>query len=549
MLCRTIHCPEDLLLLDQQCLSENQYTNNNCYVIFLKLTPQENVSFDESATELEDFGYVILEMFDQYIYIMEGIQIYKKSVSVGEKQRAQNFLEYVMIKVMINPYNQRWPHYLRNFIKEYHDATHLLYYIMTITVNVEIISVIGTTHQTVTIIEDIDSINRSHVTLNSFFQYEPIPQIACNSSEDIHFNSLLLCPFVKVEIAELPISIDGELKVVQDNISKMALPQWKYKTDGGVLHICLDDYQLILENIVWMQSPVNSLTSQVIKPAQLLSLVCVCISIICSFVTILTYLCIPRLQTQPGVNNIILCVSLILAQTMYQFGSGQKSLSTQSCSIIGASCHFLWLCVIFSMNSCSIQMFSIFKHNIKLSSQFSWKTTSRIILYIIGSSCVFVCLNIVDSFVQSDGKESGYGGTLCFISTPVLHTITLILPLAVTVTINICLFVYVVSMIRKSTVSKKVLNHKRNYFAIYARLSTLTGLTWMVGYLYIFIEHEIIEYVFIILNASQGVFIMAGFILNERMCTQCKMQTKLKSDKTTISSTKTSEIVLAHQTS
>ena len=549
MQCRTVYCPQDLLLLDQQCLSENQYENNNCYEIFLKLTPQENVSLDESAPEFDEFGYVVLNMFDKFQEPIEEIQIYMKTIWFDNSQIDDNVLEYLVIKVLINPFNRRWPEFLTRFRKQFHEATYFLYYIMTITVNVEIISVVSTTNQTVTIFEDTGGMNRSYVTLNSFFKYKHITGTACNSSKEIPFSNLLLCPFVKVEVAELPIRIDGELIVVQDNLSKIALPQWKYETDGDILCICLDDYQFILGNLVWAQSqsPVNSITSQVIKPTQLLSLVCVCISIICSFVTVLTYLFIPRLQTQPGVNNIILCVSLILAQTLYQFGSGQRSLSSNGCYIIGASCHFLWLCVVFSMNSCSIQMFSIFKQNIILSTRFSWKTTSKIILFIIGSSCVFVCLNIVVSFFQSGGQDFGYGGSLCFISTPLLHTITFILPLAVTVIINICLFSYVISMIRKTTVSKKVLNQERNYFAIYARLSTLTGLTWMFGYLYIFIEHEIIEYLFIILNASQGLFIMAGFILNERMCTLCRRESLTTSFKTT-SFTKTYETYLTKQT-
>ena len=548
MLCRTVHCSEDLLLFDLQCLSENQYKNSHCYEIFLKLTPQENVSLDESAPEFEEFGYVVLSMFGTYQHWIEEIQVYKKPFNFDNLY--DTFLETIVVKVKINPYGRKWPDFLINFIERFHYSARFLYYVMTITVNVEIISVVSTTNQTVTIIDDMDSANSSHITLKSFFSHYPYPGFACNRSEEILFSSLLLCPYVKVEVAKLPISIDGndgKLTVLKHNTSKIALPQWKYEIDGDVLHICLDDYQLILDNLGWVRSSVNSSISQVIKPAQFLALVCVCISIICSFVTILTYLFIPSLQTQPGMNNIILCVSLILAQTMYQFGSGQRSLSSHGCSIIGASCHFLWLCVVFSMNSCSIQMFSIFKQNLILSTKFSWKTTSKIILFIIGSSCVFVCLNIVVSFFQSGGQEFGYGGSLCFISTPLLHTITFILPLAVTVTINICLFAYVISMIRKTTVSKKVLNQERNYFSIYARLSTLTGLTWMFGYLYIFIEHEIIEYLFIILNASQGLFIMAGFILNERMCALCKQQRLIRSSKTT-SFTKTSDSYLTQQT-
>ena len=42
----------------------------------------------------------------------------------------------------------------------------------------------------------------------------------------------------------------------------------------------------------------------------------------------------------------------------------------------------------------------------------------------------------------------------------------------------------------------------------YARLSTLIGVTWIFGFINLLIRHDILEYLFIVLNASQGDFII-----------------------------------------
>ena len=60
----------------------------------------------------------------------------------------------------------------------------------------------------------------------------------------------------------------------------------------------------------------------------------------------------------------------------------------------------------------------------------------------------------------------------------------------------------------------------------YARLSTLIGVTWIFGFINLLIRHDILEYLFIVLNASQGVFIMIAFVLNKRVCSLCCMEPK-----------------------
>ena len=107
-----------------------------------------------------------------------------------------------------------------------------------------------------------------------------------------------------------------------------------------------------------------------------------------------------------------------------------------------------------------------------------------------------------------------------------MQIITFIVPAVVALLSNIALFSYVVFKIMNINIASEKMNLERNYFVIYARLSTLTGVTWIFGFINLLIRHDILGYLFIVLNASQGVFIMIAFVLNKRVCSLCCTEPK-----------------------
>ena len=200
------------------------------------------------------------------------------------------------------------------------------------------------------------------------------------------------------------------------------------------------------------------------------------------------YIRFSELRSQPGINNLILCICLMGAQAVYQFGAGQQGLSHVACSMIGAICHLLWLAVIFSLNSCSFQMFLIFRSHTKLLSASNFRISLMTIVYIFCSSLVLVVVNIIISYIRTSGADIGYGGVVCVIKNYEMHLITFIIPSFITITVNLGLFSFVLYRMRKFNVISTQLNQERNYLRINARLSTLTGLTWMFGFLQIFVS-------------------------------------------------------------
>jgi hypothetical protein len=86
------------------------------------------------------------------------------------------------------------------------------------------------------------------------------------------------------------------------------------------------------------------------------------------------------------------------------------------------------------------------------------------------------------------------------------------IPLGLIITANLGMFSYVVwSVSRIPDMAHKSSNERRNLL-IFAKLSTLTGITWLFGFLYQFTNVLLFAYFYIVFNAGQGVFIMISFV-------------------------------------
>ena len=340
----------------------------------------------------------------------------------------------------------------------------------------------------------------------------------CSEQSILIINKLNACPFIRVSEDEFSINIENDFLLLDlpgtTNHTKK-FSKWEYEIINKSIYICLDDFEEIYHKMP--ESVFEVATSKELHPKNILSLVCVCVSIVCLIITISIYGFFSVLKSQPGVNNLILAVLLLLAQSVYQFGAGQNTISKWACALIGGISHFLWLAVMFAMNVCCIQMLVSFRKQILITNRYKMRQTVKNILYIICASVLFTCLNIVDSLVVSDGRSSGYGGELCYISSFTMQLITFVLPSAIALLANFVMFAYVVYEIRKTVQSTHILNKEKNYLRVYVRLSALTGLTWVVGFLQLALKLQWLEYIFIISNASQGVYIMLAFVINKRV--------------------------------
>ena len=284
--------------------------------------------------------------------------------------------------------------------------------------------------------------------------------------------------------------------------------------------ICAEDFMSMEETHKQNSTsgPVTSLEGGS-TPQGILSLICTCISLLCLILTLATYSFFKELRTQPGINNMVLVVCLIIAQVLYQFGGNQAaSVSKRSCQTIGLLIHFFWLMVMFWMNVCCFHMFRVFSSiTVTSASTNCFKQTIIYTVYTFVASIIFVIINIIVPLSSPELEGMGYGGTLCYITDHRMVGYVFALPVGCVITLNFISFILVVIKILRMPTVKSDTKHTRNYFAIYAKLSTITGITWIFGFIHFFTAVEALEYIFIILNASQGVFIFLSFIFNKRV--------------------------------
>ena len=253
--------------------------------------------------------------------------------------------------------------------------------------------------------------------------------------------------------------------------------------------------------------------------ASYLSLVVTSLSMLCLLITILTYILFPILRTTPGKNNLALCVNLLCAQALYQFGINRHE-NPLACKMIGGAIHFLWLSSITWMNICCFHMFRIFATQVKVrkpSKEGAQKTLCSYVAYSLGFPAVFVVANLVTSLLKSNMADWGYGGNVCYISSPDMVGFTFALPVGLLLVANFVFFFIVIVKIKRVPDIKSSTHGPRQNMLVYIKLSCITGLFWITGFIYQFLKLGTLEYVFIILNAGQGIFIMTAFILNKRV--------------------------------
>ena len=253
----------------------------------------------------------------------------------------------------------------------------------------------------------------------------------------------------------------------------------------------------------------------------ILSLVLVGTSILCSLFTLIVYAVLPSLRSQPGINNMILSVFLIIAYALF-LGISSQPESDIVCALMGGATHFTWLMVFLWMNICSFHMFRVFglMNNSHSSSAGIKFTTCMYIIYCVVSSSAIVAVNIGVTHYTSNGESYGYGAAktgFCYIYDPTLSLYVITIPCLVIVTANLIMFFIVVYRLRSMTNVKRHVRNDRNYFLIHIRLSTITGMTWIVALPMVLTNLVVFSYVYIVLVCSQGVYLMIAFVCNKRV--------------------------------
>ena len=290
---------------------------------------------------------------------------------------------------------------------------------------------------------------------------------------------------------------DGLLGVLRENIA----------VADGTFKLCFDVYEDIMRKIQLKHdtSPVGSFSGY-------LSLVCTILSITCSLFTVTVSLIFDKAHSLPKYILQMVCINLTLAQIVFQFGVGAK-VPRPLCVTIGVIIHYLWISHALAMSAFVFGVVIKIRRGISNSS-LSYAKVIYHILYIYGTPLIFIILNITVSRLGSADTNIGYGedvNRLCYISSSRNRILFFSVPIFVIVFLNIAAYVFFVWLMVKARANSELLRIQRYYIRAYARLSCVTGVTWLFGLTSEFIPYAVFEYIFIISNCGQGVVIFFAF--------------------------------------
>ena len=339
------------------------------------------------------------------------------------------------------------------------------------------------------------------------------------STELVKLSKQNTCPLVSISIDDNA-CFEYMNGVICSTIDMtLNVSEYHFDTNGSGLFVCSDVYLNYFAHFTEEKKPITS----PLNASVLLSLVCIIISLVCLAVSFMTFCLFPRLRTLPGKNNMSLIMALMIAQVMFLISSfGQLNSGSVGCKLVGLLTHFFWLAAVFWMNICTFHVFRVFTGIEALSVDSDIKS---FVMYSVYASALPVCLvviNVVVSLISSDGTHFGYGKSTCYISSEKMVGFTFGVPVGIVIISNFIMFAFFIYKIKTAPSVSKDVKNERNDIIIFAKLSTLTGFTWIFGFIYSWTDVEVFSYLFIILNATQGVFLFLSFVCNKRVLTMYK---------------------------
>ena len=302
---------------------------------------------------------------------------------------------------------------------------------------------------------------------------------------------------------------------------------YDYQADRNI--ICLDGLKNFTSSHLLGGSDDNSVLN-------LLTIIGNSISITALFATIVIYISVPHLHNRAGTLLINYMVALALAQVLFQINDDFAQYDLL-CQLMGGFQHFFWLVTFSFLNLTSIDMAKTFKSlQLVMETCCSRQTINYVILgWLIPAMLVTPC--VVLSVMDSELFKYGNGLT-CWIGSPQLILYTFAIPILLCIALNIACFLVSVIELRKHTRQFQQASSKSKQFSINLKLFSLTGFSWLFGFLPNVVNIRGLWYPFIILNTLQGLFVFLAFGMSKRVrlmmlsrCSDSLIERNTESDK------------------
>ena len=220
------------------------------------------------------------------------------------------------------------------------------------------------------------------------------------------------------------------------------------------------------------------------------------------------------------------------------------------CSVFAVAIHYLYLCRFSWMTVMGSELVRSFYNIKKLnkSADGNWKLLTLYMLLAWLSPLVIVIPTIIVNFTVEDSVNYGVGSS-CWINQPIALIVTFVVPVGLSVIFNVIAYVAVMVMVgqirRRPMTSSLDPDHQKKQswkdFRFAVALLTVTGLSWLFGFLALFSSDlSWAWYLFIIFNTTQAVTVLVAFLFTKKVfhlygsllcCSRAKPSTAVTSNK------------------
>ena len=321
------------------------------------------------------------------------------------------------------------------------------------------------------------------------------------------------CPLVMLSKNEFSVPIEHQSVYLTYKNEHINMSQVLFSSNDSSIILCSKDY-IYGDGNQSHQSDGKQDTS--FNTEVVLSIVCTSVSLLSLMVVFITYCMFKTLRTLPGLNLMALVISLFFAQLFYLLGGVLEIPWKWLCEALGLLLHFCLVSSFFWMGVCTFHMMKVFA---LMSSRVTHENVRprfiKYCVFVVASSAIIVSVNILVSMLEE--SSLGYGGQPCYITRKNMIFFTVAIPLVVIIISNLIMFAYVVIKVCKLPEVQRNTKHQRQNLVIFIKLSTLTGITWVFAFIYQWTSMKAFAYLYIIANASQGLFILFSFVINKRV--------------------------------
>ncbi|KAM3924696.1 adhesion G protein-coupled receptor E3-like [Leptodactylus fuscus] len=245
---------------------------------------------------------------------------------------------------------------------------------------------------------------------------------------------------------------------------------------------------------------------------RLLSIIGLSISVVCLFLSFLTFILCRSLRSAHSSVLAVLCGCLFLGQLLVLVGL-QQTRNKILCSVIAGSLQFLFLCAFCWMTLESILLFLTVR-NLRAVNYMNSRRSHFPYICLVGFGIPTIIMIVSVSLYPHIYGEKNY----CWIK--ITHVWTFLGPVCLFICVNFTLLVLTFWLLKKKLASLNsnvsTLNHTR--LLTFKALSQLLilGCTWIFGLFQFGSGSVVVSYIFTICNSLQGVYIFLVHCLLNR---------------------------------